>query len=334
MLEIAALFFLCNKNKTNAKARGKSGGVAIAYTLGLWFGGEILGVFIGAAISGGEVTAVVYLVALLFAAAGGVASFFIAKSGSVVVQNPALSYPPAGMSPYTSYSNQLAQPQPLNAPYPNQQSQPQPQPLNAPYPNQQPQPLIATYPNQQPQPQPVYAQESNRAQCPHCSAPAAPEFQYCISCGKPVLGMQPTQQPVPIQAYAPPVAAQAQYIGAQAPTVMTQVPPVGAQAPSYAAQASSGTASITFSAKKVIGQFLVSSVTLEINGVPYQAGFNQPINIQVPAGSAQIECYLNYLGKSGIAQTQMTFAPNQSYRIEYKTPMVVTGNGKLNITKS
>ena len=46
MLEIFALMFLCNKN---AKLRGKSGGIAIGYTLGLWISGEVLGAVIGVA---------------------------------------------------------------------------------------------------------------------------------------------------------------------------------------------------------------------------------------------------------------------------------------------
>lgn len=238
MIEIVVVILLCVSNSKIAKARGKSGGAAIAYTIGLWFGGEILGAVFGIAASGGEVTPPVYIAALLFAVGGGVASHFIAKSGTVVTQN-----------------------QPL---YP----QPNPQ-QNSPYPLQQPQPIAA--------------------------APVSTQVQP--------LPPQPGQQP--IQVPAQPLQAQQQ----------------------------SATATLVFLAKKVMGQLLVSTVTIEVNGVPYQTGFNQPINILAPAGNVQIVCYLNYMGKSGTAQMYVTLAPNQSYQLEYKSPMVITASGTLNITQ-
>lgn len=264
MIEIIALVMLCMTNFKNAKARGKSGGGAIAYTLGLWIGAEILGAFIGLAISGGDDSPIVYLFALVFAIGGGVASFFIAKSGTVS-QNQTPLYP--GPAPQQ------------NAVYPNQQVQP-------PYPGQQPQILP---PNPGQQPQPVYGNQQSQ----------------------PVYG-DPQGQPLPPQ----PVQ--------QAAAPMPAAPVVG----------QGETATIVFTAKKVMGQFLVSSVTLEVNGVPYQAGFNEPINILAPAGNVQLESYLNYMGKSGAAQLLVALTPNQTYQLEYKSPVVVTSPGTLNITQA
>ena len=235
MIEIIAVILLCGKNSKNAKNRGKSGGAAIAYTLGLWFGGEILGFILGIAANGGEFTPLAYIAGLLFAVGGGVASYFIAKSGKAIAQYQPQMYPPPSTQQHTAYLSQSAQPA-----YINQQGQPLP-------------------PN-----------------------PSQPPLSQA--------------QPVQIQ-----------------------------QQPE--------TANVTFSAKKVMGQFLVSSVTIEINGVPYQTGFKQPISILAPAGNVHIACYLNYMGKSGVAQMNATLAPNQSYRIEYKSPLVVTGSGSLEIVQ-
>ena len=255
MLEIIAVILLCSTNSKNAKARGKSGGAAIAYTLGLWFGGEILGFAIGIGANEGEFTPPVYIAALLFAVGGGVASYFIAKRGNLVAQQQPQMY---GAPPIHQYNaNPGQQPQPT---FINQQGQ-----LVPPNPSQFPQPAFT---NQQGQPLP-----------PNQAPPQQPQ-------------MQPAQ-----------------------------------------VQEQPGTATIVFSAKKVMGQFLVSSATIEINGIPYQADFKKPINILAPAGNVQIVCYLNYLDKSGLAQMHATLAPNQSYQVNYKSPAVVTGSGTLTITQ-
>ena len=238
MIEIIVVILLCSKNSKNAKDRGKSGGAAIAYTLGLWFGGEILGFIIGIAANEGELIPPVYIAALLFAAGGGVASYFIAKSGQPIAQYQPQMYPPPSTPGYAATPVQPVQPA-----FINQQGQPVP-----------PESSQLTQPHTQPQTQPAQIQE----------------------------------QP--------------------------------------------GQATLIFSAKKVMGQFLVSSITIEVNGVAYQAGFGQPINILAPAGHVHIVCYLNYLGKSGVAQTQVVLTPNQSYQLQYKSPMVVTDSGTLEFT--
>ena len=77
MLEIIALIFLGNKNVKNAKKLGKSVVGVIGYTLGLWIGLEIFGATIGGVAGLGMGS---YLLALLFAIGGGVASYYITKS--------------------------------------------------------------------------------------------------------------------------------------------------------------------------------------------------------------------------------------------------------------
>lgn len=276
MIEIIVIIALCMTNFKNAKVRGKSGGAAIAYTLGLWIGAELLGAFIGVAISGGEAGAITYLFALLFAIGGGIASFFIAKSGTVV-QNQTPVYPGAAPQQAMAYPNQ----QPPSAGQ-------QPQPLS-PHPGQQPQPVYSDQ-----QVQPIYEQQQ--------AQPLPP---------------QPGQQPAQLAQPLPPHPSQ------QPVTLDQPIQPAGQDE----------TATLVFTAKKVMGQFLVSSVTVEVNGVPYQAGFNEPINIMAPAGNVQVESYLNYLGKSGVAQLFVALAPNQTYQLEYKSPVVVAAPGTLNITQ-
>ncbi len=79
MLEILGIIFLSNINAKNAAARGRKPGGFRGMTIGLWFGGELLGFFIGMAATNGEIYPA-YGVALLLAATGGVASYFIAKN--------------------------------------------------------------------------------------------------------------------------------------------------------------------------------------------------------------------------------------------------------------
>lgn len=76
MLEIIILIFLCRTNKKNAIAAGKSGNGAIGLTIGLWFGFEFLGAFIGGAAKLGSAS---YILALVFAIIGAITSYVIAK---------------------------------------------------------------------------------------------------------------------------------------------------------------------------------------------------------------------------------------------------------------
>ncbi len=290
MLEIIAVILLCNKNSSNAKARGRSGGAAIAYTLGLWFGGELLGVLIGIAANGGEMSPPVYIAALLFAAGGGTASYFIAKSGNVQVQGQPLSYTQNGV--------------PLSASNYSQQASPQPN-------SQQVRPLSSVARQASSAHSVAYQTDSDHpvafqtgsAQCRSCNMALAPGQLFCVNCGTPAASSQPAHQ----------------------------TPSVQPGTPSLSAQTLPETSSIIFLAKKMPGQFLVSSATIAINGVSYQAKFNQPIVLQAPAGNVQIDCYLNYMGKSGAAQAVVFLQPNQSYQVEYKSPMVVSSSGTLNV---
>ena len=79
MLEIIGIIFLANTNGKNAEARGRSPGPFKGLTFGLWFGGEVVGFFIGMLITDGEVYPA-YAIALIFAILGGIASYLLAKN--------------------------------------------------------------------------------------------------------------------------------------------------------------------------------------------------------------------------------------------------------------
>lgn len=95
MLEILAVIFLCRKNSNNAMVRGRSKGWAIAYTILLWIGFEILGAVVltyYAYNGGGSFAHALWegypmsmmLPMLAFAAVGGLISWLIARRGQPV----------------------------------------------------------------------------------------------------------------------------------------------------------------------------------------------------------------------------------------------------------
>jgi len=88
---------------------------------------------------------------------------------------------------------------------------------------------------------------------------------------------------------------------------------------------------VSFAAKKILGQFLVSSVTIEIGSQQYKTAFNKNINFQVPVGFQNVTCYMNYLGKTGVAKAQYNFFPGRPYNITYSSPFIVTEAGKITI---
>ena len=91
MLEIIGIILLCNKNAANVIKRGRKPTVFVCLTVGLWLGMEALGALIGFT-SGLEAGA--YILALLFAAMGGLASYLIAKNarpGNYVPQAQAMA---------------------------------------------------------------------------------------------------------------------------------------------------------------------------------------------------------------------------------------------------
>lgn len=76
MLEILAVILLCKTNKKNAERLGRSSGRYIGLTVGLWILFEIIGAGLGTAFQMGIGT---YLLALVFAMAGGALSWIIAR---------------------------------------------------------------------------------------------------------------------------------------------------------------------------------------------------------------------------------------------------------------
>ena len=84
MLEIVFVMILCQKNSQKAAARGKSKVAAYFYTIGLWIGFEILGAFLAVFVlsqTHSNATPLLYVGALLCAAAGGLLSWVIASHG-------------------------------------------------------------------------------------------------------------------------------------------------------------------------------------------------------------------------------------------------------------
>lgn len=81
MIEIIAVVFLCIGNNKRAKERGKSGESAIAYTIALWLGLEILGAIASVLIF--RVSGVAYIFGLIFAVIGGYISYKISRSGKI-----------------------------------------------------------------------------------------------------------------------------------------------------------------------------------------------------------------------------------------------------------
>jgi hypothetical protein len=78
MLEIIAINILVNANRNNAIGRGRKPGGFVALTWALWIGMEFIGGILGALI--GAEPLGIYLMALLFAAIGGIISYQIAKN--------------------------------------------------------------------------------------------------------------------------------------------------------------------------------------------------------------------------------------------------------------
>lgn len=98
MLEIIGIAILASINGKNAAARGQKPLKYQLLTVALWLGAEFLGGILGGAMSGGEMGPT-YILALLCAAGGGVASYFIAKNAKAGAYLPANYGVPAGATP-------------------------------------------------------------------------------------------------------------------------------------------------------------------------------------------------------------------------------------------
>lgn len=114
MLEIFLVFYLSKINKKNALFRGRKSGGFTALTFLLWFGGEILGAFLGAMLAGSlglfyddSFFFPIYLVAILFAAVGAVIAYFAAKNCAYGPNRPfgSMALPNAEVSPIPTQIN-------------------------------------------------------------------------------------------------------------------------------------------------------------------------------------------------------------------------------------
>jgi hypothetical protein len=88
MLEIILLITLTRRIGHILEQKGRKSGWYKLLTVLLWFGGEIIGGIIGAVIAeiGGLNQALIYLIALMGAAAGAGAAFLIAKAVSPITE--------------------------------------------------------------------------------------------------------------------------------------------------------------------------------------------------------------------------------------------------------
>lgn len=86
MLEILALYALTTRIGVIVEQKGYKSGTYKLMTVGFWFGGEIVGAIVGSLMAGGGESAqcVVYLVALIGAAAGAAIAYSIANNLPVV----------------------------------------------------------------------------------------------------------------------------------------------------------------------------------------------------------------------------------------------------------
>ena len=79
MIEIVCVWFLMKKIAGIVEAKGHKSGIYMFLTAVFWFGGELIGLFVGALITR-ENNWILYLFALAGAAIGAGSSFWLAKS--------------------------------------------------------------------------------------------------------------------------------------------------------------------------------------------------------------------------------------------------------------
>jgi hypothetical protein len=220
MLEILALIMLSQTNSKAAKARGRSGGVAIAYTLGLWVGLELLGAILGGAMTGDTLAA--YGFAIVFAIIGGVLSAVISRLGTVIASDVTQLTSPGA-------------PQSLSQP-PNALSVPA-------YPADPQAPLAFAAEKTVPVPQ----RPAPRF-CTQCGTPIAENGVFCLKCGKRLVGGEAEGAPVPVPAPVPAAAAPAAapVPAAAAPAAEPSIAP--ASVPIFEAVPASPSQTVHFSA--------------------------------------------------------------------------------------
>lgn len=67
-----------------------------------------------------------------------------------------------------------------------------------------------------------------------------------------------------------------------------------------------------------------------VDGAVTQLAWGRDTTIQVEPGRREVEVYFPYLGrKSGAARTQVDVTNSSDVHLGYKTPMMVTGSGKI-----
>ncbi len=104
MIELIALIFLCRKTAQNAGLRGQSKAGAVAYTIGLWAGMEIMGAFQAVIVM--TLFGIIdqyYMLAVLWALTGAALGGYIALLISKI-QPEINSYALGGMNTQTKHN--------------------------------------------------------------------------------------------------------------------------------------------------------------------------------------------------------------------------------------
>ncbi len=95
----------------------------------------------------------------------------------------------------------------------------------------------------------------------------------------------------------------------------------------------SETGTVFFRPKKIFGQSMLKTATLEINNSAYTVKFGKEEAFQLPAGNYDFECYSNYMGKKMHASGQLSLKAGEKYEIKYKTNAVVFLAGKVSVNR-
>ena len=99
MLEILLVIHLSKQIGNVLRKKGRSPGWYQAMLVAFWFGGELMGLLVSAALMGGEVNALAYVGALLGAGVGAGLAFFVAHQATPAAQMSPHGFP---VIPYAS----------------------------------------------------------------------------------------------------------------------------------------------------------------------------------------------------------------------------------------
>lgn len=88
---------------------------------------------------------------------------------------------------------------------------------------------------------------------------------------------------------------------------------------------------IYFRPRKHFGQWLLRKATIAIDSQKVTTKIKETVKLEVSSKTAEVSCYSNYLGKTGIATQSFTFESGKSYIVDYQSPLLVFSKGKISI---